>query len=532
MAEMEVELNQTYEWKLLTEEGSKLERQYGSGYVGMRNLGNTCYIASVMQALYHIPDIPKKYITAFASLINTISPKSDDIHNNISFQLAKLFNGLSSGKYSTKEMAETFIEGISPASFKRCVGKDHREFSTGNQQDVHEFILHLFSLIEKHSRIFGDDFTRDFQFTVQEKIQCSVTKAVRYDIRKDNMLSLFVPMDKTINEREVKAFEELKEKYKEENKVPEVSEIVLPKVPFSELLTTFIETQIVENFKNPLLDDQRVEAHKSASIKKFPKYLFVHIKRFTITDDWRPAKLEVAVDMPDLIDLSVIRALPKPDNEILMPSGSSETAEPKFEFKDEFVNALMSMGFSQDACKRACFKTNNASLEAATNWLMENLDSPDLNSPFELPGSSSGANPPVENTPQVSEESVELIMAMGFERNPVMNALRKTDGVVERAIEYIFSHPDEDGGNDSAAAGGQAESQTNDQPTEADELDMGPAKYKLLSFISHIGPSALCGHYVAHVKINDQWVLFNDEKVAVSSKLPKDLGYIYVYERV
>ena len=531
MAEMEIELNQSYEWKLLTEEGSNLERMYGTGYVGLRNLGNTCYVASVMQALYHIPDVAAKYLAAFASLVSTVDPTSDEIHNNLSFQMAKLFTGLLSEKYSTPEMVEKHMEGISPASFKRCVGKNHREFSTGNQQDVQEFILHLFSLVEKTSRIFGEDFTKDFQFSIQEKIVCSVTQAARYDKRKDNMLSLFVPMDKTINNDEVNAFVELKEKYKSEGKEPDVSEIVIPKVPFSELLTTFIEKQVVENFRSAAANNQLVEGHKYTSILTFPKYLFIHIRRFTITEDWRPAKLEVSIDMPENIDLSVIRALPRPEHETLMPTASQTQAS--LVFNEEIVSTLMSMGFTSEACKRACFHTNNSGIEAASNWVMEHLDDADLNLPFDPNGGSESAGSNNSSSPALSEESIAIVMSMGFERVQAINALKNTDGNVERAIDWIFSHLEE---SMTPEAPTEAELPANQGATgtnnECDQIDMGSSKYKLLSFISHIGPSASCGHYVAHVKINDKWILFNDEKVAVSSKLPKDLGYIYVYERM
>ena len=40
-----------------------------------------------------------------------------------------------------------------------------------------------------------------------------------------------------------------------------------------------------------------------------------------------------------------------------------------------------------------------------------------------------------------------------------------------------------------------------------------PAKYILKAFISHKGPSVHSGHYVAHIRIGDAWILFNDEKV-------------------
>lgn len=47
-----------------------------------------------------------------------------------------------------------------------------------------------------------------------------------------------------------------------------------------------------------------------------------------------------------------------------------------------------------------------------------------------------------------------------------------------------------------------------------------------------MGPSSSCGHYVCHIKKNNKWVIYNDEKVAVSQNPPKDLGYLYLYERI
>lgn len=58
------------------------------------------------------------------------------------------------------------------------------------------------------------------------------------------------------------------------------------------------------------------------------------------------------------------------------------------------------------------------------------------------------------------------------------------------------------------------------------------SEYKLTGFISHMGTSTMVGHYVAHLLKNDQWVIFNDNKVALSEHPPKDLGYMYVYERI
>ena len=60
----------------------------------------------------------------------------------------------------------------------------------------------------------------------------------------------------------------------------------------------------------------------------------------------------------------------------------------------------------------------------------------------------------------------------------------------------------------------------------------GSEKYKLVAFISHMGTSTSVGHYVCHILKDGRWVIFNDEKVALSENPPKDLAYLYLYQRV
>ena len=101
---------------------------------------------------------------------------------------------------------------------------------------------------------------------------------------------------------------------------------------------------------------------------------------------------------------------------------------------------------------------------------------------------------------------------------------------MERAVEWLFSHP-EDSGEDMNAA-----------PSSAPVVVVGgtttlPARYKLKAFISHKGPSMHSGHYVAHIRRgDDDWVLFNDEKVvkadAESVAELKKFAYLYFFERM
>lgn len=59
-----------------------------------------------------------------------------------------------------------------------------------------------------------------------------------------------------------------------------------------------------------------------------------------------------------------------------------------------------------------------------------------------------------------------------------------------------------------------------------DEL---PGIYNLQSFITHLGASTSCGHYVCHVKKDGKWVYYNDRKVAFTTEPPIGKGYMYFF---
>ena len=63
MTELEIDLNQKVgEWDVIQEAGCKLKPLHGAGYTGMINLGNSCYMNSVMQLLFTIPDFQQRFV--------------------------------------------------------------------------------------------------------------------------------------------------------------------------------------------------------------------------------------------------------------------------------------------------------------------------------------------------------------------------------------------------------------------------------------------------------------------------------------
>lgn len=129
-----------------------------------------------------------------------------------------------------------------------------------------------------------------------------------------------------------------------------------------------------------------------------------------------------------------------------------------------------------------------------------------------------------------------MLVDMGFTSAQAKKALRETGGDPERAVEWLFSHPDDTGLDDITPASAVSPLTTTATVSIGGTVAL-PAKYVLKAFISHKGPSVHSGHYVAHIKKEGEgWVLFNDEKVVKadneSVKALKALAYLYVFERV
>lgn len=127
-----------------------------------------------------------------------------------------------------------------------------------------------------------------------------------------------------------------------------------------------------------------------------------------------------------------------------------------------------------------------------------------------------------------NEEGLAMIISMGFTISQATKALKATSNNTERAVDYIFSHQDEVDMEDiqESSSAPSASGAPNKNCRDGD------GKYRLRAFISHMGSSTHVGHYVCHILKDNQWVIFNDNKVAISQTPPKDLGYLYLYERI
>uniref|UniRef100_A0AAR2INK3 Ubiquitin carboxyl-terminal hydrolase n=1 Tax=Pygocentrus nattereri TaxID=42514 RepID=A0AAR2INK3_PYGNA len=534
MTELEIAVNQRVgEWEVIQESGATLRPLWGPGLTGMKNLGNSCYLNSVMQVLFTIPDFQEKYVSSFEKIVDEAPSDPTQDFKTQGDQV-----------------------GIAPRMFKALVGRGHPEFSTNRQQDAQEFLLHFINMVERNCRS-GANPSEAFRFLVEERIVCQQSQKAKYTQRVDYIVQLPVPMDQATNTDELQEAERLREEAEASGNPPPAAPRA--RIPFSVCLDALSEPETLTDFWSSAVQG-KTTATKTTRFASFPDYLVIQIKKFTFGLDWVPKKLDVSIDVPDTLDLSALRGTGQQPGEELLPEvAPPPLMTPDVEVKgilgsrgneeddslyspllcqsvspvldDSTVSQLCEMGFPMEACRKAVYYTGNTGIDAAMNWVMGHMDDPDFSAPFVLPGCSSapGSTP----TESASEEHLATIVSMGFSRDQASRALRATSNVLERAVDWIFSHLD-DLESMEVSEGGRSEggSEASRDPPPGPRVRDGPGKYELFAFISHMGTSTMCGHYVCHIKKDQQWVIFNDQKVCASEKPPKDLGYLYFYRRV
>ncbi|GAB0093921.1 Ubiquitin carboxyl-terminal hydrolase [Sergentomyia squamirostris] len=513
MVELELDLNQRVgEWSLMCESGSNLTPVAGPGFTGMQNLGNSCYLNSVMQVIFTIPDFVERFVNASDAIF---SKHPADPANDFNIQMAKLGVGLMSGKYSVAGDGQQDPAGISPAMFKNLIGKDHPEFSTKLQQDAHEFYLHLVATLEKNSR--GQANPADaLKYEVEERVMCCASGKVRYSTRNEWSLPLQIPLHQANNIAEIQEYERKIKEAKDKGEKLNPEEVVRPKIPFAACLNAFASEEIIDQFYSTAIKD-KTQAKKITRLATMPDYLLIHFKKFTLNDDWSSQKLDVSIDVPDELDLSQLRAEPRREGEELLPDIVGQPPPPPP--MDELVlEQLVQMGFPLEACKKAIFHTKNSGAENATQWIMEHITDADFSDPFIVPGTAV----PGKSSFVADPTGLQLLMGMGFNERQATKALQETSNNIERAADWIFSHQSE-----------LDRMETSDDEIKPEiQIRDGSSCYKLTAFISHMGTSTQMGHYVCHILKDGRWLIFNDAKVAISQNPPKDMGYLYLYKRV
>lgn len=462
LTELQIEQNLRWEFSMTTEDGKELKPMFGPGMTGLKNLGNSCYLASVVQSLFSMPEFANRYYRPNETLPYAERPAED-----LEIQLRKVADGLLSGRYSKPDTdvlasAETTEQphqkGLAPAMLKHLIGKGHSEFSTMRQQDAFELLLHILQLISRSQRASAAQYkdTSDpvdaFRFIMEQKLQCLSCNGVRY--RQDEMenISVAVPIKRISKDAKMENTSPAPDGQKKE--VEEFESVTLK--------------QCMDDFTAP----ETVELNcvscggkgftKQSLFKSFPSILAVNARRFEIVN-WVPTKQDVPVIVGDgSMSFDCYRSKGQQAGEVLLPedanAGSSKTA---FVPNEAALSQLEAMGFPRVRCEKALHATGNQDAETASFWLFEHMEDADIDTPMDLAGTNSTAAS-VSNV--ADPDKIEALGNMGFGAPQARQALKETGGDVERAVDWLFNHPDATGDFGDEAAPSQEEVRHTHEP--------------------------------------------------------------------
>ena len=329
-----------------------------------------------------------------------------------------------------------------------------------------------------------------FDFELQQRFQCTGCQKVRYTTEKHNQLNLILLKEDGVDVEWVELKDCLDRYFSDEE----------------------FEANCAECSKKTIFN-------KTVRFLNYPKVLMMSLQRFTFTG-WVPAKVKAGLKAEESkLDMEQYRGVEgRQEGENAIPEDVEMEVEVEPEIDIEILNGVIGMGIPELGAKHAIISTGNSNAELAVAWYFENMGNPILEQPIQKikkkvggGGSSSG--------PEPNSDHVATLQSMGYTEQKCKKALIETGNDIERAMDWIFNHPDDDGS--MVEAGNQ----------EKWEPDQSPGIYNMQGLVTHLGTSVHSGHYVAHIKKGDEWILYNDHKVAHSIDAPVDKAFLYFWTK-
>lgn len=483
LTELQVEQNMQWDFRMTDSQGKEFVllpngEKYG---LGLQNLGNSCYMNSILQVLFH----DSQWVDTMVDSCGGFEFPRDVMFpaTNLRCQWIKLYRAV-------KLEPELYPHGIKPTSFKRCITHGNEEFSSQRQQDAMEFFTYLMDRVDAVG-----DVT---QFMLMDKLTCNQCGGVKYTEQVGNSIQVSLP-------------EEIHEGVNITNQIKQYFQPNNDDIKFD---CTQCHTS--------------VNATKELSMDTAPDLLVVNVMRMQIDKtNWSVVKTSDPLEYDDKITLNSF-ITNHTSGEVILPEDRDDVSNNEFIPHADVLTQLVEMGFSKEACTKAMYHTGNPIQgDVAVQWLFEHIEDPDINEPLIIESKK-------ENNGNEYESKAQEMTQMGLSYSVCLKALKLNKGDVNASVEWVFAHPDDDGVMEEEEEE-EEETKSSDKKVYGHKEIKG-IEYELLDVVCHKGNSIQSGHYVEFHRneVNEPWILYNDEKMVEVDSIEeiKCNGYIYVYRRV
>ncbi|CAD8127598.1 unnamed protein product [Paramecium sonneborni] len=404
IAELTLDAVLTIQLSKSIEEGQVLDFIFGPEFTGIDNIGNTCYMNSVVQVFFSIPEFKQLY-----SLEHQFNCTQLPV-NCILCQISKVNHGLNSGEFSIKKVSKSSLdtEGVQKDFYQYGIRLYDLKYLVA--KEYWQLLNPFFQKTEKYYKL--QQLTSMFSYDQTTFIKCvncgghkvNVVKNYEFKVaveqQTQDQIDLYYVQEKLKYEERIKSMKPEDMKPFQLNDLPEYD------TTFEKCLQLLKEGERVEMFC-PKCQSLQLFV-KQEYFKTFPKYLFVPEIRF-VQKNWVAKKLNASIKIEQFSDFNEFKEPLFQDNDTLKEQQQGQ------EYTEDNLQTLMGMGLGENRCKRALLKFKN-DVEAAMMFIMGSLDDPTQDQPIQQK----------ENGQQINEEFVEQIIVMGFSPQQARFALSRT----------------------------------------------------------------------------------------------------------